>query len=268
MLAVSDPLFTKFAPLIRGLTASELGGPQPPSSLLIQQSGKISIFYAPFDAVNTAATITLVGITPGRSQMDTALREAARHLAAGMPDAEVLHRAKATASFAGPMRANLSTMLDYFRVNELLGLASCAQLFGPASHLVHYTSALRYPVFINGENYKGSPDMTRDPMLSQHLLKYFADELTALSHSIVIPLGDKVAEAIKFVSAQRGLSLDRVLFGLEHPSGANNERIAYLIGRKDRGALSSQVRPDRIDAAREVLRAKVSELAARGAARR
>lgn len=54
-----------------------------------------------------------------------------------------------------------------------------------------------------------------------------------------------------------------MLYGLEHPSGANNERIQYLLGGKPRAALSGQMDPDRLDAAREFLTERVDALLAR-----
>ena len=54
------------------------------------------------------------------------------------------------------MRTNLVKMLDHIGANHYLRLSSSAELFGTRKDLVHYTSALRYPVFKNGENYSGS----------------------------------------------------------------------------------------------------------------
>ncbi|CAB3804771.1 hypothetical protein [Pararobbsia alpina] len=68
------------------------------------------------------------------------------------------------------------------------------------------TSILRHPVFVDGANYNGTPNMVRTPFLLQ--LEWF--EKRGL-----IPAG-------------------RILHGLPHPSGANAERIAYFLGRKAR----------------------------------
>jgi hypothetical protein len=38
---------------------------------------------------------------------------------------------------------------------------------------------------------------------------------------------------------------------LPHPSGANAERIAYFLGKKEAGQLSSRTRADVLDAGRE-----------------
>ena len=60
---------------------------------------------------------------------------------------------KLTASFSGAMRSNLIAMLDGIGVAQHLGLKSAAELFTPGGERVHLTSALRYPVFKDGENY-------------------------------------------------------------------------------------------------------------------
>ena len=53
-----------------------------------------------------------------------------------------------------------------------------------------------------------------------------------------------------------------MLTGLPHPSGANAQRSAFFLGRKERQALSPQVRPERLIAARTELKAKIAMLAA------
>src|SRR5215475_11609735 len=90
-----------------------LAEPDPMSSeLLLWQQGALSVFYASWDWVNTAAKVMLVGITPGYFQATEALREAQRCLRRGLPNEQVLRRANEVGSFSGPMRANLVTMLD------------------------------------------------------------------------------------------------------------------------------------------------------------
>lgn len=65
-----------------------------------------------------------------------------------------------------------------------------------------------------------------------------------------MPLGDKVAEALHFLAEKGFLNQNRILDGLPHPSGANAERIAYFLGKKEKGALSAKTNPDKLDKAR------------------
>ncbi len=192
--------------------------------------------------------------------MGNALREARRALRRSPSAPEALAAAKVFASFSGPMRSNLVALLDGIGVHRLLGLASTASLWGADAGLVHFTSALRNPVFVDGANYSGAPSMLTTPLLREQLQAGLADELAALPAALVVPLGSKVAEAVEALGRQGVLDPARVLAGLPHPSGANAERIAFFLGRKPRAALSTKVDADKILQARAILTAKVAAL--------
>jgi hypothetical protein len=258
-------LFSKFAPVLRGLTDAELTAEiERPDRLLITSGTaggrRTEIAYAPFDHVNNEAEIVIVGLTPGRQQMRNALTEARRWLMNGSDEIEAVQAAKVFASFSGPMRTNLVAMLDSIGISRHLGLASTATLWNGDARRVHFTSALRYPVFIDGKNYSGAPEMTATPLLRQQLMTWFADEMTTLPNAVFIPLGPKVGDAVEAVARHVGLDTSRVLSGLPHPSGANAERIAFFLGRKPREHLSDKVEPERLIAARATLQAKMSGL--------
>lgn len=107
--------------------------------------------YAPFDHVNTSARIAIVGMTPGHHQALKAIEVAQHELNRGATLENAARAAKVHASFSGePMRTNLVRMLDQIGVARLLDLDSTAELWGAASHLAHFTSVLRYPVFVDG----------------------------------------------------------------------------------------------------------------------
>jgi hypothetical protein len=258
--------FSRFAPLLRDMTEAQLASEiERPRRLLLatgMAGGKrIDIAYAPVDHVNVEARIVIVGLTPGRQQMRNALMEARSCLRAGRSEADALAAAKVFASFSGPMRANLVAMLDSIGANRLLGLQSTASLWDADAHLAHFTSALRYPVFIDGKNYSGAPRLLATPLLREQLLDRFVAEAAALRHAIFVPLGPQVGAAVEFAAEKAGLNRNRVLAGLPHPSGANAERIAFFLGRKARKALSPQVRPERLITARTELKAKIAKLA-------
>lgn len=229
-------------------------------SLVLERDRDIAITYAPFDYINRNARVVLVGITPGRQQATMALLELRRQLLAGNDIKTALERAKGIASFGGSMRRNLVDQLDYFGVNRILMVRSCASLFGADAELVHYTSALRYPVFVGGANYSGTPSMTADSRLRRYLLRFFAEEARLLRHALFVPLGGRVAMAFLFLADQGIIERAQILDGLQHPSGANAERIAYMLERKPKAALSAKTRADIIDNARASLRAKIAAL--------
>jgi hypothetical protein len=230
--------------------------------LLLSQSGELAIFYAPFDYVQRSARLVIVGITPGEQQARNALAEVRRQLIAGSDRETTLRAAKVFASFSGPMRTNLVAMLDHVGVNQWLGVNSTAEVWTERSDLVHFTSALRYPVYLNGKNYSGSPSMTATPILREMLTRCLGEEAETLPHAVWVPLGPKATEGLLWLTQHGLLSPERVLMGLPHPSGANAERIAYFLGRKERALLSVKTSPDSIDTARSLLSAQVAALPA------
>lgn len=258
-------MFAGFAPLIRSLTDAELEEEVRRPDRLLLNSGtvgrrRIDIAYAPFDDCAPSARIVLVGLTPGRQQMRNALLEARRSLRDGRSEAEALAAAESFASFSGPMRAHLVAMLDSIGINDVLGVQSTSSLWNGDSRIA-FTSVLSNPVFIDGKNYSGTPAMFSTPILREQLMTGFVPEVAALRHSIFVPLGTTVSQALEFAAAETGLDANRVLAGLPHPSGANAERIAFFLGRKPRKNLSNKVDPDRLITARKALKAKAARLA-------
>ncbi len=232
-----------------------------PDSFLLFTEGEFQTFYAPFEHVNASAKIVICGITPGLQQAVAALTEARRQLSLGQTLEIAAKAAKATASFSGPMRSNLIQLLDSIGVAGHLKLASCAALFTTHVHLVHYTSALRYPVFHRGKNYSGAPSMLRNRGMRQQIDNYLTLEVQALGQDcLYVPLGPKVTEVFDYLASEGLISESQILAGLPHPSGANAERISYFLGNKSRESLSAKTNPILMDRARETLVQKVEAL--------
>lgn len=245
----------------RLLSASTHNFATLPDELLLATEGSLQTFYAPFDHVNTSARVVLCGITPGLQQASRALDEARKQLRQGASIAHAKQAAKETASFSGPMRNNLTSLLDHIGLQTLLGIDSCAQLFDTHRHLVHYTSALRYPVFVDGQNYSGSPAILSRTSLRHQVDTHLAAEIQALGpQCLYVPLGPKVTEVFHHLQAKGLLKGDQLLDGLPHPSGANAERISYFLGGKAREKLSSKTNPVVLDAAKARLLAKLATL--------
>ena len=216
-------------------------------SLKISENGNICTQYAPFDYLNPKARIVLLGITPGTHQANAALRRFKIGLTNGLTIQQSLKEAKEFASFSGPMRSNLVKMLDSVGVSKLLGVESCARLFDSHTEIVHYTSALRYPVFVDGKNYSGSPSILSLKYLKDMVDTLLADEVRQLSNALWVPLGKEPTFAMGHLLQKGLISPDNVVQGLPHPSGANAERIAYFIGSKPKESLSNKTNPEKLD---------------------
>jgi hypothetical protein len=213
-------LYNRYAAAIRALPAGPLSATdvQIPA-LLMEASGELVIYYAPFDAINLEARVILLGITPGLTQMTLALQRARTLALAGRPVTEVVREARRTAAFGGPMRKNLIRMLDGIGLPQALNITSCESLFAEHADLAHMTSALRYPVFFQGKNYSGyRPRMTRNTMLRRCLLTTLADELGQIPDALIVPMGPSASEALDLLSTERRLDQRRYLIGFPHPS--------------------------------------------------
>jgi hypothetical protein len=226
---------TEYLRIIAAMSDAEVAAETDnPRRLLIEthvyKSKRLDIVYAPFDHVNTRADIVIVGITPGKQQMSEAIGEARRAMMLGLSDAEVLARAKVHASFAGTMRTNLVKLMDAVGLNVLLGIASTASLWGGDSHRAHFTSALRYPTFVNGENYSRSPDMNGVPFMFDRSKNWLGEELSLFPNAVIVPMGDMVSEALTRIGRKMAIGDDRILTGMPHASGANNGPIAKFLG--------------------------------------
>lgn len=224
-------LIDKYAPVLCGSTPPVVRDPR----LLMGATGDVKIYYAPFEYINPSALIVLVGITPGPTQMVNANNEARRALQAGKPSTEAIQAAKSVGAFSGePLRSNLINQLNHWGFHKWLGLTDSADLFSTSRHLVQTTSLLRYPVFVKDDDYRGSPDMTKHPLLRKYLLENFAAEVEELKDAVFVGLGPQVQKVLDRLIQERVLNPDRVIGGMLHPSGNCTYRINYLIG--DRSA--------------------------------
>lgn len=244
-----------YAEILTSLSLEQLRQSELPEQLLLNKSGNYTTFYAPFEHINQEAKVVIVGITPGLQQASNALVRAREILTTGLSISEASKQAKVFASFSGAMRSNLVSMLDYVGLNHYLEIESTQSLFSDHSHLAHFTSALRNPVFKSGKNFNDNP-----LLLHEQVETWFGQECRRLESAVFIPLGPKVNIVMDEMVRQGVLRNQQVLSGLPHPSGANAERIAYFLDRKDRQALSSKTNPRLIDCAKQIVMDKVASL--------
>jgi len=259
-------MLPRFAPAISHLSNTQLSGLTPlGQDLQLFRDGDLECWYTPFEHINVAAKIVLVGITPGQTQLLNGLREVRAQLCRGSSVADALAAAKLVGAFSGNLRQHLVALLDHAGFHTWLGLHSALDLFGSAHGLLHTTSVLRHAVFYKGKNYNGTPNMLRHPVLRRHLLEHFAVEAANLQRAMFVPLGDEAAAALEFLSGEGALSRAQIFAGLPHPSPANIERIQFFTGQKPQSALSGKTNAAKLNSARTNLQQRLRALSVPGA---
>lgn len=91
-----------FEPVLRGLPTDLSPDDVTREELLLFRDRAISVYFCPFDYLNTRARVILVGLTPGRAQAHLALRTTTTQLARGSDIESAL--AAADAKAASPAR--------------------------------------------------------------------------------------------------------------------------------------------------------------------
>lgn len=227
--------------------------------LLISEQADLAIHYSPFEFVNPAAKVCVIGITPGATQAHLANTKTAELLRAGHSEHEAIRIAKSHASFGGAMRNNLVSMLDTIGLNRRLGLESCSEVFDTSNLLANFTSSLMYPVFRYEKDYNGSPCPTKNTYLKKQVIEHLEYQCDLLPCNVMwLPLGPVPTKVLHMVCELGLISSNQVLDGLPHPSGANAERIAVFTGRKDPSRASSKTNSTKLLTAREALIKKVA----------
>lgn len=186
----------------------------------------MKIYYAPHnETINNKARIFIVGITPGWTQTSIAYKTAHNGIINHLEPEVIKKECKKNSRFAGSMRKNLIEMLDELNLNKKLHMDSCSELFEEKDYLLHTTSIIPYPVFINNKNYTGSnPKIMDNEILYSYVKKYFYNEIKILPNALIVPLGKAVEEVIEKMIKDNLIKEEQCLLGFPHPSGANGHR--------------------------------------------
>ena len=166
------PRFDDYEDRILSLPADPTASDVTSDDFLLTREGHLEVFCARLHGITPNARVVIVGLTPDKSQMVAAFREARRLLREG-------------------------------------------------SRQLHSTSALRYPVLIEGSNYRGSPQIGRSPLLTEIVTINLPYELKQLPNALIVPLGKAVEGALALIGFGES---PRLLKGFPHPSGANGHR--------------------------------------------
>lgn len=211
---------------LRKIVKADIESPR----FLIASDGPMAVYWCPSDLpsrTNVQTLIIFVGITPGFRQARLAM-EVARDAIRTNPRltyAEICRRANAGTAFAG-MRRQMCDWLDTLHVHEWLGIATSGNLFTACQELMAVTSVVRYPVFINGNDYSGSNGglLTRHRVLLPFTTTLLSADLRRNPQALVVPLGVAVGEAVQYLVSHKLLNGERVLFGFPHPSPLNGHK--------------------------------------------
>ncbi|WP_026695089.1 hypothetical protein [Peribacillus kribbensis] len=232
-----SPAIQQFLPFIHTLPAGPLTKEKLlVPDLLVQKKENVEIYYAPHNEfINPHASILIAGITPGWTQMKSAFEKARDCLADATSLDDLALEVKRAGRFAGGMRKNLVDMLNECGLNDKLGLDSCSAIFGTHDFLLHTTSIIKYPVFIQGRNYNGhTPSIERVPELRSFAYQSFPEELSKLrDRFLIIPLGKTVSTVLQSLMSEGRITEHPCLFGFPHPSGANGHRHRQFKDRKE-----------------------------------
>jgi hypothetical protein len=231
-------MFSGFAKEIRNLSPT---GPteRELQNFLLEDSGKVRVYYAPFDWINAEARLIVVGITPGRDSMLNAFRAAASALRSGETLEEASKKGRRTGSFSN-MRGTMAKMLDDIGIPEALGIGCSEELFGTRYNLLHPTACIRHPVFVLNKkkqqwlNYTGhSPKLLKWATSIRYIESVLAEELRQIPEALIVPCGEAVDSALHHLVEKELLQPDRCLFGFPHASGANGHRKKFFHERKE-----------------------------------
>ncbi len=203
----------------------------------LEYENKLKVYYAPHNEyINKKAKIVIVGICPGWTQTEIAFKSVNFDLKNNLDLENILKNCKVAARFAGSMRNNLINMLDELSVPEYLKIELASDLFNNDCELLHTTSLIPYPVFINGKNYTGhTPEIVDSPLLMKYVREHFYQELEQLENKpLIIPLGKAVEDVLEVMIKENIICEEQCLFGFPHPSGANGHRKEQFINNKSR----------------------------------
>ena len=187
------------------------------NDFLIYSDKLIQVPYAPFDTINSNAKIIIAGITPGWTQ----LYNSYKYIIQSDEENEdlLLKKAKRKGSFSGHMRVILTKWLDEIGLSKTLKVNTMNELFNDLNDdILHTTSILRYPVFINHKNYTGyNPKMLKHKYFLNVINNTFIPELSMMKNALLIPLGSAVNEVINSLKIKMPFCLKE----FPHPSTAN-----------------------------------------------
>lgn len=193
--------------------------------------GRDELFYMPFEHVNTAARLVIVGITPGPNQITESYELASRYLRRGWPEEQIIREVKKTATFGGPqMRPNLLKMLQHFRFRDLLGIAHEEDLWDRNADLLHATSVIPHAAFRSGKMFAGSfEDVLSSEFYRECFERDFLPSVAGLDDAYFLALGPTPLAALRWCAESGIVTAERILGALPHPSSNSGSQVSIFL---------------------------------------
>jgi hypothetical protein len=213
------------------------------SQFLLSKEGKYSLQYVPFEHVNKAAKLVIVGITPGPNQIGEAYDAAQKMINAGKTAEQAQIEVKKLGAFSTEtMRPNLVKMLNHFGFDRILGIGDVNSLWRSNAHLLHSTSVVSHAAFYET---RAKGNLTNKPFagdLDEVLAcKIFRDcfescflpSLTEINpDAMYIGLGKCPEQALEYAVQNGFLRKEQVLGAFSHPSTNGGSSVGYYLREK------------------------------------
>ena len=203
------------------------------ADLLLESANGHSVFYVPFEHVNTDARLVLVGITPGPTQMKLAREVAREQILAGASNATILLKAKQAAAFAG-MRDRINQMLDHFRIPSLLGLGVATNLWDTQFRHFQPTSLIPNAAFKGSEYFNGPfESILAVSILREQFEGHFIPSIANISkEAVFVAMGPVVQAGLSWCAARGLIEKTQILGYFPHASGSSGSQFAYFMRDK------------------------------------
>lgn len=196
---------------------------------------RMKFINAGFDYPNPEAEVVIVGITPGKNQLENGYES---HDVIVASREESLERKKAYA-FKG-LRDNINKMLDSVDVNKLLGIDRCETIWNEDFGKVDFTSLIKEAAY---EDKSGKIDpfndaemIAKSEKLNKRFNNGFVKDCKQYSKAkLFVACGHKVYNVLCDLKEKGVISVP--IIAIAHPSKNNNIRVQFYQGFEEKSLL-------------------------------
>jgi hypothetical protein len=221
-------MFARYSNDLRRLGAGGICAPE----FSLGRHGRHELQYIPFEHVNRAPRLVIVGITPGNNQLNLAYGKAQELLRAGWPDEQILTEIKKAGAFGGPaMKPNLLKMLRHFHFEKILDIPDVESLWEENAGLLHSTSTVPHAAFKAGKMFAGSfEEVLASPLLRECFLDCFVASAAEISKdALFVGLGPCPKAALEWCVREGVLGRGQVLGSFCHPATTGGSTVKYYL---------------------------------------